>query len=256
VLNAGFAVERRMAIADLVEKQGRAVVEELARLLNVSDETIRRDLAALENQGAVVRVHGGAIRRAPIEEVPIRARVSIHAEEKERIARAALNELPTRGTVLIEAGDTLAHLASALPRDCALTVVTNACYMATILLEKPKLTVLMTGGRIRRESLACVDQWALEALRQTNVDIAFLGTNGVSARRGLTTPDPAEAAVKKAILGAGRRRVLLADHSKVGSMALCHYGDISDIDLLITDSGVSAEDTDEIRAAGVAVVQA
>lgn len=256
MLNAGFAVERRMAIADLVEKQGRAVVEELARLLNVSDETIRRDLAALENQGAVVRVHGGAIRRAPIEEVPIRARVSIHAEEKERIARAALNELPTRGTVLIEAGDTLAHLASALPRDCALTVVTNACYMATILLEKPKLTVLMTGGRIRRESLACVDQWALEALRQTNVDIAFLGTNGVSARRGLTTPDPAEAAVKKAILGAGRRRVLLADHSKVGSMALCHYGDISDIDLLITDSGVSAEDTDEIRAAGVAVVQA
>lgn len=251
-----FAVERRGAIANFVDKHGRASVEELARLLNVSGETVRRDLSVLASEGAVKRVHGGAVRPVLIDEVPIWARVSVHAEEKKRIARAALEHLPAKGVVLIEAGDTLTHLATALPQECALTVVTNACYMATILLKKPKVTVLMTGGRLRRETLAGVDHWALQALRDTNVDVAFLGTNGVSVKRGLTTPDPAEAAVKRAMLETGLKRVLLADNSKVGAVAMCRYGDIGDVDLLVTDSGVSAEAAEELRAAGVGVVRA
>lgn len=231
-----YAAERQEQILARARTLGRVEVATLAKELGVTPETIRRDLSALEKAGALRRAHGGAI---PVErlasfEPEISSRKAIMAAEKARIAKAALDEIPDRGTIFIEAGSTPGALAELLP-DRPLTVVTTGLSVATTLTKRPRLTVLMVGGRIRGRTLAAVDDWAIRDLSSVRVDVAFLGTNGFSAEDGLTTPDVAEAAIKRAALSIGRRTILLADHTKFGAASLCRYGSLSDLDLLITD---------------------
>ena len=112
------------------------------------------------------------------------------------------------------------------------------------------------GGRVRGRTMATVDGWALHALSQMYVDVAFMGTNGCTVERGLTTPDPAEAAVKRAMITAARRAVVLADHTKVGNDFFARFGDLDDVDVLISDSGLDAGAAEDIRAAGPRVIRA
>jgi len=171
--------------------------------------------------------------------------------EKQRIARAALEHLPARGAVLLDAGSTTAWLAEIFPTDRSLVVFTNTLPIALTLLGRPNLTVHTLGGRLRGPTSAEVGPLADRALRDLNVDVAFLGTNGISLDRGLTTPDPAEAATKRLMLSAARRRILLADHSKVGLVSLCKHGELRDIDLLITDAGLPHDQNAALVAAGL-----
>jgi len=253
--NRAFGEERRGIIVGMAHQQ-RVGVAPLAELFTVSTETIRRDLAVLESRGLIVRVHGGAIAsdRNSVEP-PIDARATTMAAEKVRIAKAALGELPASGSIFIEAGSTPSHLADMIPAKLELTVVTNGSYLATSLARMANLTVIAVGGRVRQRTLACVDDWALRTLGSLFVDVAFLGTNGISVSRGLTTPDPAEAAVKRATLSVSDRRVLLADHTKVGAVSLCRYGDVDDVDVLITDTGLSDEAADGLEMAGLRVIR-
>ncbi len=246
-----YAEERQEHILRAARSVGRVEVTELAAELDVAPETIRKDLTALERVGVLRRVHGGAI---PVErlgfEPAVAARDVVLTAEKERIAKAAIAELPEDGAVLIDAGTTTARLADHMPTDRELTVVTNALPLAGKLAAFPNLNVLMVGGRVRARTLASVDAWSLAALAGVYVDVALLATNGVSVERGLTTPDPAEAAVKTAMIAAARRVVLLADHSKVGHDHFAHFGDLDSVDLLITDSGLDERTAAELAAAG------
>jgi DeoR family fructose operon transcriptional repressor len=252
-----FSDERQDEILAQIRQEKRVSVTSLADRFAVVGETIRRDLADLERRGLIRRVHGGAI---PVERVvfepPIEARHDLMRPEKERIALAALAELPREGSVFIEAGSTTSFLAGVLPADCSLTIVTNGGYIATALARHPSLTVLAVGGRVRPRSLACVDDWALETLSRLRVNVAFLGTNGLSLESGLTTPDPAEAAVKRATLSIAQHTVLLADHSKIGVASLLRYGDPNQIHTLITDSGLSASQVRDLEDAGLRVMRA
>lgn len=252
-----YPEERHERIVELARAAGRVEVARLADELEVTPETVRRDLRALERQGRLRRVHGGAI---PIErlgfEPAVAARDAVMTAEKERIAKAALALLPEEGSILLDAGTTTARLADALPTDRELTVVTNALDIAVRLAPRANLTVLALGGRVRGRTLAAVDVWAVDALRDTFVDVAFIATNGVSVERGLTTPDPTEAAVKRAMIAAARRSVLLADHTKVGNDHLVRVGDLEVIDTFVTDLGLDAELAAELEAAGLRVVQA
>jgi DeoR family fructose operon transcriptional repressor len=227
----------------------------LADELNVTAETIRRDLTVLERAGVLRRVHGGAI---PVERIgfepAVAARDAVLTAEKERIAKAALAEVPEEGAIILDAGTTTARLAQVLPNDRELTVVVNSPVLATILGPRPNITVLLLGGRLRGRTLAAVDDWALRPLADLYVDVAFMGTNGCSVERGLTTPDQAEAAVKRAMIAAARRVVVLADHTKVGNDNLARFGALSDVDVLITDSALDAELATDIEDAGVRVV--
>jgi len=252
-----YAEERQLLIAERVHLDGRVDVGLLAAEFDVTSETIRRDLTALERQGRVRRVHGGAI---PFErlgfEPALAARDAVLPAEKERIAKAALAELPPEGAILLDAGTTVGRLAEYLPNDRELTVVTNSLPIATLLAGRSNVTVLALGGRIRGRTLAAVDVWALRALREAYVDVAFLGTNGLSIERGLTTPDLAEAAVKGAMIAAARRVVVLADHTKIGRDAFARFGQLVDIEALITDDGVDLDVAEAIEAAGPRVVRA
>jgi DeoR family transcriptional regulator, fructose operon transcriptional repressor len=252
-----YAEQRQQRIVELARSVGRVGVAALAAEFGVTAETVRRDLTALERHGLLRRVHGGAI---PVErlgfEPGLAARDAVMTEAKERIAKAALAELPAEGSVLVDAGTTTARLAELLPGDRDLTVVTNALQIALTLSVRPGLTLRLLGGRVRSRTLAAVDEWALRSLRDVYVDVAFVGTNGLSPERGLTTPDPAEAAVKRAMIAAARRVVVLADHTKVGERNFARFGDLEDVDVLVTDSGLDADATARLEAAGVEVVRA
>ncbi len=248
-----FAPERHELILRELRATGRVEQARLAGDLDVSGETIRKDLAALEGQGLLQRVHGGAVRAGGLTaEPPVTTRTGRRAE-KVAIARAALRHLPETGAILIDAGSTTAALAELLPHDRGLTVYTNAMAVALSLLDRPGLEVRALGGRLRAPTLAAVGTETVDQLARVNVEVAFLGTNGISGGRGLTTPDPAEAAVKTAMLDAAGRRILLADSSKFGLISQCRHARFDDLDVLITDSGISPAELTSLTDAGVEV---
>ena len=252
-----YAEERRQAMAELARREGRVDVAGLAERFEVTTETVRRDLTDLEHRGVVRRVHGGAI---PVErfrtEPAVGEKAGRMAGEKERIAKAALDRVPSGGTILLDAGTTTLAVARALPVQAELTVVTNDVSIALELASHPNVTVLLVGGRMRKNVLANVDDWAVRTLADLSVDVAFVATNGVSAERGLSTPDVAEAAVKRAMVAAGREVVLLADHTKVSDEHLVRFADLDDIDTFVTDNGLSDEEVARFTDAGVEMVLA
>jgi DeoR family fructose operon transcriptional repressor len=252
-----YAEERQQEILRRARTDGRVDVVALADDLAVTTETIRRDLTVLERAGVVRRVHGGAI---PVErlgfEPAVAARDTVMTVEKERIAKAALSELPDGGSIIIDAGTTTSRLAEAIPMDRELTVIVNAPPLATMLAARPNLAVIILGGRVRGRTLATVDDWGMSPLTNMFVDVAFMATNGLSPERGLTTPDPAEAAVKRAMIAAARRTIVLADHTKIGNDYLSRFANLSDVDLLITDTGLDPELGEDIEQAGLRVSRA
>ncbi len=251
------AEERRQLIAEEVRRRGRVSVSRLASVYAVNPETVRRDLVELEQRGALRRIHGGALATERFQVEPgVAERASVMAREKERIARAALAFLPeSEGTVLIDAGTTTGALVESFPTDRRLTVVTNAVPLAMRLAPIPLVTVMLVGGRLRQRTLANVDDFAVRMLRELRVDVAFMATNGIS-ERGCSTPDSAEAAVKRAMIGAADRTVLLADHTKFGQEHFVRFAELSDLDVVITDSGVEQTDLLPLELGDIEVVTA
>jgi DeoR family fructose operon transcriptional repressor len=250
-----YAPERHQQILATARAEGRVDVNRLAEDLDVTPETIRRDLTVLERHGLLRRVHGGAI---PVErlgfEPGIADREAKMAVEKERIAKAALDELPDGGAVILDAGTTTVRLAELLPVDRELTVVTHALPVAMALAMRPGITLHLVGGTVRGRTLAAVGAWAERELADIHADVAFLGTNGLSVEHGLTTPDLAEAAVKRALVTNARRTVVLTDHSKIGRVDFALVVPLSAVDTVITDAGAEPELVEEIEAAGPRVV--
>lgn len=254
-----YAEERQQAIASLVMAQGRASVAELAQTYDVTTETVRRDLAVLDKAGLVRRVHGGAVptRALHLVESGVTERETTRAESKDRIAAAAIEFLPHSGaTVLLDAGTTTARVAAHLPADRELVVVTNSVPIAARLAGTPAVSLQLLGGRVRGLTQAAVGDQALRVLDTLRVDIAFLGTNGISARHGLSTPDSDEAAVKRAMVDAANYVVVVADSSKVGREDFVSFAPISSVDALITDAEIDAAARTELTEQGVEVVVA
>ncbi|PJI94859.1 DeoR/GlpR family DNA-binding transcription regulator [Luteimicrobium subarcticum] len=252
-----YAPERHQEILDRARADGRVEVAGLATDLQVTPETVRRDLSVLERQGLVRRVHGGAI---PVERLGLEPGVAVRegllSAEKARIAKLALEEVPEDGSILLDAGTTTVRLAEMLPADRPLSVVTHSLPVASLLAARPATTVHLVGGTVRGRTLAAVGPWALRELHDVQVDVAFVGTNGLSVERGLTTPDLAEAAVKRALVHAGRKVVVLADHTKVGRDDFARVVGLDEVDVVITDSGVDPELADRLGEAGPLVVRA
>ena len=252
-----YAEERQAAIVNQAKAAGRVEVADLAERFQVTPETVRRDLTALERAGLLKRVHGGAIvvDLAGFEPA-LAVREVAQTEEKARIARTALDWLPRQGAIALDGGSTTHQFAEILPYDRTLTVVTNNLAIALPLADRTDLTVHIVGGRLRGSTLTTVDEVALDYLRGVHLDVVFLGTNGFSVERGLTTPDSAEAAVKRAFVAAARTKILLTDHTKFGIDHFAHVANLADIDTIITDSGLSDEAVTDLEAAGPKVVRA
>ena len=254
-----YAEERHQAIAELVASRGRVAVTELASHFDVTTETVRRDLSQLEKLRLLRRVHGGAVstRSVTMLEAQLPDRDQANAEEKERIARAAIALLPEGGgTLLVDAGSTTARLAAHLPTGDQWTVITHAVPIAAMLAPLPHVELHLLPGRVRTATQAAVGHGTVEAIGQLRADLAFLGTNGISVRHGLSTPDPEEAATKRALVAGAERVVVLADSTKVGQERTVRFADLDDVDVLVTDESIDTADAKAFEAAGLEVVRA
>ena len=254
-----YAEERQQAMAQLVTERGRVSVNAIAQQFDVTTETVRRDLSVLERMGLLRRVHGGAVPASVLAviEAGLGERDQANTAEKDRIARAALDLLPAAdGTVLLDAGSTTSRLASLLPRDLRLTVVTHAVPVAARLAGSAQVELHLLPGRVRPTTQAAVGADTVTALGRLRADVAFLGTNGLSAGHGLSTPDREEAATKQAMVAAARRVVCLADSSKIGVEARIRFAELAEVDVLVTDAGIAADDHRALVRAGLEVVVA
>jgi DeoR/GlpR family transcriptional regulator of sugar metabolism len=231
--------ERQQSILALARASGSVEATDLARRLGVSVETVRRDLRVLERHGAVRRTHGGAY---PVENAGFETRLSqrtgARVEQKQRIAQAAIGCLADASSVFIDEGYTPQLVAEALPGGRPMTVLTTSVPLAAAVADRPDLTVLLLGGRVRPNTLAVVGSSVTSMLQRYVVDLAILGANGISVTHGLTTPDPSVADVKAAAIRSSRRRLLVGVHSKFGISSFCRFGDLRDIETVITDDGL------------------
>lgn len=254
-----YPEERQQAIAAQVISQGRASVTELAQTYDVTTETVRRDLAVLDRAGVLRRVHGGAVptRALHLVEPSVETREATRATHKQAIAHAAAEFIPQSGaTILVDAGTTTAHLASLLPPDRDLLVVTNAVPIAARLAGAGSVSLQLLGGRVRGLTQAAVGDQAVATLNAMRVDVAFIAANGITARHGLSTPDPDEAAVKRAMVNCANFVVVLADSSKLGQEEFVSFAPLKSVDVLVTDSEISREDRAELTAEGVELIVA
>lgn len=238
-----YGSERRRHITETLAASGRVTVADLASGLDVSAETIRRDLSALESEGILERTHGGAVPAIPggRTERTLAARRAENVDAKAAIGRTALQFLPAPGgAVLLDSGSTTASLVDAMCTGPAeghgLSLITNSVPLADTLHRAGRDRLHMLGGSARGLTGACVGAETLRALRAIRVDVAFIGANGLEAERGLTTQDPEEAAVKAEMCRAARRVVLLADSSKFGRDFLVSFAGLDKVDVLITDT--------------------
>jgi DeoR family transcriptional regulator, fructose operon transcriptional repressor len=254
-----YAEERQQAIASLVIANGRASVAELAQAWDVTTEIVRRNPAALDKAGVLRRVHGGAVpvRALHLVEAGVGERETTHAEHKDAIAAAAVDLLPQSGaTVLLDAGTTTARIAAHLPTDRELVVVTNSVPIAARLATMPSVSLQLLGGKVRGVTQATVGEQTLRVLDMLRVDMAFIGTNGITVRHGLSTPDSEEAAVKRAMVSSANYVVAVADSSKVGQEDFVSFAPLASVDTLITDSEISETDRAQLTEHGVEVVVA
>ncbi len=243
--------ERHLSILSVLENQGRAEVRQLSQLLGVSEVTIRRDLRELDRQGVLVNVRGGAlVSRGTGFEVPYAAKLGEHKDEKVRIARAACERCQPGETVLLDAGTTVGAMAAHLPNS-QLTVISNALNVINILARRGSVPFLVIGGEFRAVSQAFLGPRAVEALSVLRIDVAFVGTEGVSADLGLQVPDSSDASYKQAIVRAARKVVVLADHSKFEVERLFTFAGWEEIEEVITGSETPAHHVDALRAMGV-----
>lgn len=229
---------------------------ELSERFGVSAVTIRADLEALEQAGVLKRNHGGAVgpqiaRFSPAFQV----RSSVNLEAKQAIAQAALELVEDGDKILLDAGSTTLLLAQALRMHgvTGVRVVTNSLYVMNQLVNTSKVELVMIGGQLYEPGLSFVGPLAERFVEGIHVDIAFLGTNGLS-RRGMFVNNAAEAGVKRAMIASAKRRVVLADSSKIGRESFVLVAPLNELGMAVTDAGASAALAEELREAGLEVV--
>ncbi|MDG4793886.1 DeoR/GlpR family DNA-binding transcription regulator [Micromonospora sp. WMMD1082] len=237
-----LAQQRQAAILDRVRATGGVRVGELAAEFQVSDMTIRRDLDLLHERGLLAKVHGGATVAGVTDEPGFQAKSVRQQAEKAAIAERAARLVPPGAAIALSAGTTTAELARHLVDVPALTVVTNSLPVADILHDRGRSdqTVVLTGG-VRTPSDALVGPLAVGAVRSLHLDLLFLGVHGITERTGFTTPNLMEAETNRALVAAADRLVVLADHTKWGTVGISAIAPLAAAHVLVTDDRLTPE---------------
>ncbi|MDA8211484.1 MAG: DeoR/GlpR family DNA-binding transcription regulator [Clostridia bacterium] len=248
-----LVAERYEKIVQLVSERGSIRVSELSELCQVTEETIRRDLDRLEQAGRLRRTHGGAVSLKDQQpEIPYFEREITHAEEKKRIAQAAIKLIQPKNRILLDASTTAWYMASNIP-DIPLTVLTNSLKVAMELSSKEKIEVISTGGLLAQRSLSFVGPLAERSLDAYHVDMVFLSCKGVHIQRGISESNELQARVKQKMIGMADQVVLLADSSKFGVQAFTRVADLNQVDAIITDRRISQETLDQLADRSISV---
>jgi DeoR family transcriptional regulator, aga operon transcriptional repressor len=245
--------ERRRAIVEMLQQDGRVLVRDLAKAFRTSLITIRKDLEFLHHEGQLERTHGGALpmKTGALKDSSLQEKERLHRQEKLRIAAAA--QMIGKGQVIIlDSGTTTTAIARACRHFQNLTIITNATNIAAELADTA-VEVILTGGVLRRNSFSLVGPLAEESLRKLSADLLFLAVDGFDVRYGLTTPNLQEARVNRAMAESARRTVVVCDSSKFGRRSLSLILPTSAVHETITDKKIPSHDLKALREADVEV---
>ncbi|WP_158702768.1 DeoR/GlpR family DNA-binding transcription regulator [Paenibacillus faecalis] len=249
---------RRTKIKQLLLQQGSVKVSELVKEFNVSEETIRRDLAQLEREGLIRKNYGGAVLADPYMNDALLPsydqRKEQFSEEKEAIGRAAADLVKEDQIVILDSGSTMRAVAKHLREKENLTIVTNNLSLIDEMMQHESHAVVLLGGKLFRRSRCTVGPQSVQELKKYSGNYVFLGAAGVSVPKGLWSADLYDAEVKQAMMESAEKKVLVADHSKFSKTALIAYSELNEIDILITSDLVPEETLEEIRSYGVEVI--
>jgi DeoR family transcriptional regulator of aga operon len=245
--------ERFAAILEQLGVDGTLGVTDLAARFHVSEATVRRDLKELATNRVLSRTHGGAVAHLLAYELPLRYKSGRRQNEKLRIARAAAEQVPEGAVLGLTGGTTTTEVARALIERKRLTVVTNALNIAFELAVRPNIKVVLTGGVARSKSFELVGPLAEATLAEINLDLVFVGADGVSPDAGLTTHEEIEAHTNWTLIGRASTVIVVADSSKLGKKAFARICTLDGVDELITDSGADPEILRAFADAGLRV---
>lgn len=235
--------QRRQKIFELIREDGQAKVLNLSRIFKVTEVTIRQDLEKLEEEGLIVREHGGAYLKdigMSVRNIEVLSKENM--PEKGSIAQRAIDLISDGDTIILDSGSTVTELAKLITGYKNLTVITNALNIAFILGADPDINLILTGGEFKAPTLSLTGQKAADSLEGLHVDKLFLATAGITLKSGLTYPSISDIVVKRAMIESAEEVYLLADSSKIGKSSFASLGALSLIDYLITDSQIKEED--------------
>ena len=246
--------ERRRAIIELLNRQGRVLVAELGRHFETSQVTIRKDLEVLHAHGLVHRTHGGALpaRESALEDPTLREKEKLHRQEKMRIAQNAASKVKEGQVVILDSGTTTTAVARALRNFKNLTIITNAVNIAAEL-AGTSVEVILTGGTLRQNSFSLVGPIAEETLRRLSADLLFLGVDGFDVHFGLSTPNLLEAKVNRVMVEVAKKTIAVCDSSKFGRRSLSLISPPSALHEVITDRGVPKSDLRVLKQSGIEI---
>jgi len=250
------SLARQMTILEYLQKNGRALVDDLAALFDTTPQTIRKDLNALAEVNQISRFHGGAALVGGTEYIGYSVREEIARDEKEAIGRATAALIPNNSSVIINSGTTTVAAARQLQHHVGLKIVTDSVFLANEIRGFVGIEVMVPGGLVRRTDGAILGEAAVDFIRQFRVDTAVIGAAAIAADGSLLDFDLREASVARAIIENARSVVLAADSSKFGRVAPVCIGRIEQIDVLVTDRGCPKALKDLCAEKGVRLVLA
>jgi DeoR/GlpR family transcriptional regulator of sugar metabolism len=247
--------ERRRRILSRTRTEGVVSTQTLAEELGVSDLTVRRDLKLMADEGLLVRTRGGATMRGSLtQELTYLEKTAEAQREKVAIAAKAAELVEAGDSVILGPGTSTLELANQIKQISDLTVVTNSLLVIDALMTVSNIQVEATAGSVRRSIRALVGPLTEESLRTLRANKVFISGNGVTSDRGLTTPDVTVASSDRALVAAGEKRIVLADHTKIGTDTMWQTMSVDQMDILVTDRQASADEVDALRSAGVDVI--
>jgi len=249
------STQRHHFILESLQQREYISVAELSQATSVSEVTIRKDLQVLEGQRLLYRTFGGAsTKHLYMSDRPLREKELAHAEQKQRIAAAAVPLIGHHDSLIIGSGTTVQLLAQQLTSSKHLTVITSALKTALTLLDKPNIEVLQMGGFLRPLSAAVFGQYAEAMLEELSCGVVFLGVDGIDLEKGLTSASPTEAKLNQCMMRAAEVVVVLADSSKFGKRGLGKICSVDQVQYIVTDKGAPATMVQAIEALGVTVL--
>lgn len=250
-------VSRRAKILEELELKGQVLVRELSKMFTISEVTIRNDLAHLEIQNMLIRARGGAIKikfNMMGIDSSIADKQKEYQKEKLLITKVAIKLIEEGDTIVLDSGTTTTEIAKNLQQFKNLTIITNALNIASILAEYEGFNIFMPGGSLRKKSLSLVGVLADENFQKFYCDKLFLGADGFDTTHGLSTPSAEEAHLNQIMIKIAKKVIVVADSRKFDRRRFAFIGPISDVDVVITDSGIKEEDKKRLEKSGVEVL--
>jgi DeoR family transcriptional regulator of aga operon len=240
-----------------LEAKGQVSVSDLSRKFQISEVTVRNDLAHLEKQNMLIRARGGAIKikfyRMGMDP-SITDKQKEYLKEKQRIAKAAVRLIGEGDTIVLDSGTTTTEIARNLGNFKNLTIITNALNIASILAEYEGIHIFMPGGLLRKKSLSLVGVLADENFEKFYCDKLFLGVDGFDTTHGLSTPNSEEAHLNQIMIRIAKKVIVVTDSTKFERRRFAYIGPLTDVDMVITDSSVKKADIDRLEKNGVQVI--